>query len=199
MGNTYGKPIRIEDLVNLKYDETSPTGLRYKNRTHPNQNKELVAGTYVNCSRTRHHCYDISINKTGYRCHRIVWYLMKGEDPIGYEIDHIDGNPWNNHISNLRKVSREINVRNASKRKDNTSGTTGVTFTHNKGTNESTYAMVNWIDCEGKRKTKSFSCSKFGLLEAFAEAVKYRNIMIAERNLKGAGYSNRHGKSKGTT
>lgn len=46
----------------------------------------------------------------------------------GKENDHKDRNPLNNRKDNLRKASSAENAQNHSKRKDNTSGITGVTF-----------------------------------------------------------------------
>lgn len=43
--------------------------------------------------------------------HRLAWRLSKGEWPEG-EIDHINGNPSDNRISNLRVVTRSQNVMN---------------------------------------------------------------------------------------
>ena len=60
------------------------------------------------------HCY----------AHRLIWKLKTGEEPP--EIDHIDGDPTNNRWKNLRAANRAINNRNVSRRKDNTSGVTGV-------------------------------------------------------------------------
>lgn len=54
-------------------------------------------------------------------------YILHGFDiPDGMDIDHIDGNKENDHISNLRLVTRKINNRNRKKRSDNTSGVTGI-------------------------------------------------------------------------
>lgn len=47
--------------------------------------------------------------------HRVVWALVHGEWPK-HEIDHIDGNPENNRIENLRDVPAHINRRNTSRR-----------------------------------------------------------------------------------
>ena len=35
---------------------------------------------------------------------RIAWLLFYREDPVGYYIEHIDGDKKNNRITNLRKV-----------------------------------------------------------------------------------------------
>tara|TARA_R110000822_G_C14931952_1_gene452657 strand:- start:18 stop:503 length:486 start_codon:yes stop_codon:yes gene_type:complete len=56
----------------------------------------------------------ISINKKPIRAHRLAWYLMKGEmPPRGLVIDHIDRNPSNNKLDNLRVVTHGENVRNS--------------------------------------------------------------------------------------
>lgn len=56
--------------------------------------------------------------------HRLVYALTKG--PFYSHIDHIDGNPSNNSISNLRLCDQGLNVANARIRSDNTSGYIGV-------------------------------------------------------------------------
>ena len=45
--------------------------------------------------------------------HRLVWMLHNGEIPSGMCVDHIDRNPLNNRIENLRLVSRSQNSMNA--------------------------------------------------------------------------------------
>ncbi len=42
---------------------------------------------------------------------RLKYLTFKGEIPAGYTIDHIDGNPLNNDIRNLRAIPRAINDR----------------------------------------------------------------------------------------
>lgn len=59
-----------------------------------------------------------------YKAHRIVWKIVHGEWPD--TIDHIDGNPSNNRIENLRSVSQSENCKNSRMRTDNTSGVRGV-------------------------------------------------------------------------
>lgn len=71
----------------------------------------------------------ISINKKHYKAHRLAFAIM-GENIDGIEIDHDDGNGLNNAWSNIFKSDRNSNMQNSRKRRDNTSGTTGVTW-HN--------------------------------------------------------------------
>lgn len=62
-----------------------------------------------------------------YGAHRVLWALIHGEWPDG-KIDHIDGNPANNELSNLRVVSHQENCRNQKRPKSNVSGVAGVGF-----------------------------------------------------------------------
>jgi len=59
--------------------------------------------------------------------HRLIWFLLKGEWPKG-DIDHINQDPSDNRIENLRDVSDVINLHNVSNcnRDNKTSGVRGV-------------------------------------------------------------------------
>ena len=59
--------------------------------------------------------------------HRLAWFFYYKEWPAG-QIDHIDQNPANNRIENLRAVSNQENHRNMKVPKDNTSGAIGVSW-----------------------------------------------------------------------
>jgi hypothetical protein len=53
--------------------------------------------------------------------HRIVWALAHGEYP-GCDIDHINGDPSDNRLANLRKATRAENARNGLRRMDGLKG-----------------------------------------------------------------------------
>ena len=59
-----------------------------------------------------------------YLSHRVIWLMVSGEWPE--QIDHIDGNPGNNRLDNLRNVSSQENMQNKRLRHDNASGVQGV-------------------------------------------------------------------------
>lgn len=70
----------------------------------------------------------IFIRKTPFSAHRLAWLYVYGEWPIG-DIDHINGNPHDNRISNLRVVDHQGNMQNMrSPKSNNTTGRLGVTF-----------------------------------------------------------------------
>lgn len=73
----------------------------------------------------------ISIDNRQHEAHRLAWLYIYGYWPEN-EIDHIDRNPSNNSISNLREVSRQCNMRNTGMLKNNTSGIKGVHFDKNR-------------------------------------------------------------------
>lgn len=58
------------------------------------------------------HCR-VEINHKHYLIHRLV-YQTWSDDELrnGLVIDHIDANPQNNHISNLRQVTQKENIQN---------------------------------------------------------------------------------------
>lgn len=120
----------------------------------------------------------VSINKTRYLAHRIIWEMHNGSICDGLEIDHIDHNQDNNKIENLRLVTRRENCKNLSMMKNNTSGFNGVSFIRSIG---------KWrasIKIEGKSKT-------IGVFSSIDEAIRARessNIMFL--------FHENHGKQK---
>lgn len=79
--------------------------------------------------------------------HRLAWLYMFGVLP-DKEIDHIDHNPSNNSISNLRLVTRQKNCMNSSLGRRNKSGVIGVHWAKHAsawsaqiGINKKTFAL----------------------------------------------------------
>ena len=74
-----------------------------------------------------HNYKGIKLFNKQYRLHRLVWLYNYGVFPT-MDIDHIDGNPSNNKICNLRCVSMSQNQKNKAMNRNNTSGIMGVRF-----------------------------------------------------------------------
>jgi len=70
----------------------------------------------------------VEFDGVGYSAHSIAWVMMYGDGSLPTQIDHADGNPFNNRRPNLRAANHSDNMRNRSKPRNNTSGAIGVYF-----------------------------------------------------------------------
>lgn len=102
----------------------------------------------------------ICINRKKYLVHRLAWLYVNGYMPEN-NIDHIDRDPTNNKISNLREVSQGCNMRNRKKLKNNSSGVSGVSW------NKSRDIWVSTIRAGGKHR-------HLGYFKIFKDAVTAR-------------------------
>lgn len=109
-----------------------------------------------------------------YRAHRVAWAMATGSWPVD-EVDHINGDRLDNRLCNLRAATHVVNMRNAKRRIDNTSGATGVFWDKSK---------EMWqvqIDIDGRTK-------HLGYFHTVSEASAARARANASM-----GYSLRHG------
>ncbi len=94
-------------------DPTSPSGLRWR-RCGPGKKRSLVAGNLHTAGPQNR--WQVMVSKKNLRGARIIWLLAYGEDPGGLDIDHIDGDPSNNCVENLRLCTHAENMRNQGSR-----------------------------------------------------------------------------------
>jgi hypothetical protein len=123
-------------------------------------------GSIAGCSRDDGYRV-VSVRSEQYLAHRIVWAMHYGRDPGELVIDHINGDPRDNRISNLRAVTQKQNRRNNKTPTNNTSGHTGVTF------NSARNKFQAQIHVDGK-------CKHLGLFADIGDAVKARLNAEAE-------------------
>jgi len=82
---------------------------------------------------TRGKEWGIKINKKKYLSHRLAYLYVYGNIPSNMEIDHINKNPFDNRIVNIRLATRSQNMFNTGKRISNTSGFKGVYWDKSRG------------------------------------------------------------------
>lgn len=182
------------------YDETSPTCLRWKvNRWGGKSYTTLIVaagsvagGCRYNLTGKKTLC-GVKLDGKCYAIHRIIWELFNTTIPLTIEIDHLDGNPHNNILSNLACKTKQGNARNRKMRIDNSTGITGVSFSTING--KDSY-VASWMTADKVYKNSRFSISKYGKDLAFQLACKRRLEKEQEVNsiLENNGYTKRHGK-----
>ena len=87
--------------------------------------KKIKVGDEAGCHKEKGY-FHIGINGTNYLIHRLVFAWHNSFMPEF--IDHIDGNPSNNKIENLREATWSQNQQNKTNQINNTSGVKGVSW-----------------------------------------------------------------------
>ena len=117
----------------------------------------------------------LGIGNKVFHAHRLAVLYMTGNYPEKHiEVDHINRNRSDNRWENLRITDSTGNNMNLSKRKDNTSGHTGISYINNKF----------WARIQLRRKTINL-----GYYATLEEAVEARQF--AEKQL---GFNENHGR-----
>lgn len=176
------------------YDETSTTCLRWKVDVRSGKNLstcKIREGMQAGSQKANKRPAQVSLSSKGYTVSRIIWEIHYGEIQEGMVIDHLNRDATDNRISNLRMVTQVVNCRNLGRPKNNVSGKVGVSKMHTDGLE---YWVASWRCVTGKFKQKCFSVKKLGDAEAFQKASEYRDTMLSQLNLLGAGYTATHGK-----
>jgi hypothetical protein len=114
------KEIPEEIFEHVKYDESSPTGLRWIKKR-----QNIQVGDVAGCKNPDGYWF-LGFGYKTYRCHRIIYKLHHKINIQHTEIDHIDNNPSNNKIENLRIANSSEQKWNKRTYKNNSSGIKGV-------------------------------------------------------------------------
>ena len=117
----------------------------------------------------------VYLNGKNYKAHRLIWKLVTGEEPD--VINHLNHDATNNQWANLENVDQSLNCLNASRRSDNASGKTGVSW---DDTNKKWVVQVQ----RGKSRFKK----RFADFDAAVSA--------AEAKRKELGFCDQHGASR---
>lgn len=128
--------------------------------------KALSNAGYLRKIRAHRSDWYIGIDNVEFAASRLIYFMSTGVDPGSSQVDHIDRNPHNNNISNLRLDSTgELQSHNRSFSKSNTSGLIGVSWNKKKH---------KWVaQLQNKRKNNylgAFDC-KIEAASAYNDAV----------------------------
>lgn len=150
----------------LKIDENSPSGLTWLPRENSRCSSRFankIAGCKHTDPKDSYKKWNLNIRynekRLNFICSRVIFLLHHGFLTKGKCIDHIDGNPLNNKVENLRESTRNQNNQNSRRPKTNTSGHKNVCWDKKSG---------KWrvrIQANGKRHY-------FGLYEDKEEAIR---------------------------
>ena len=165
----------------VKYDENSPTGLSYLKDN--NVAGRMSSKRNIEEGRTG---WVLSFNSSRWLVHRVIACLELGGVTQKDVVDHIDGNPFNNVLSNLRVTNQSTNLKNKRKQSNNTSGINGVGVYYTP--NGRAFVLATYKS-EGVSETKYFSVfnNEEGTLEKGRE-------WLLQKQLSDGLFTERHGK-----
>lgn len=160
---TKAKPLPPVEVLRAMFSYHPEVGLlRWKADPEPHRNSHgKFPGTVAGSPNSQGYLR-VRVGSRVLMVHRIIWAIHHGEDPGLRLIDHIDHDPSNNRIENLRKANHAQNSHNLQRK---TTGLSGV-----KG--------VHWITPMKKWKAQFTTgghrhvCGYFDTVEAAAAAVK---------------------------
>lgn len=159
-------PLELLEYL-FEVDETSPSGIRWKNPRAKRLKPGDVAGW-----RTSEGYWSVEIKTDkgrSYLCHRIIYYLLNKEDPGNYFVDHKSGRENN---LDTRKATNSQNVAHAPKR----------SHFKNRPTS-SKYKGVTWHKATSKWAAQIMANGKIhhlGLFKDEREAAKAYNSKALE-------------------
>ncbi len=110
---------RLKELFEPDYDKGI---LIWKIKSNSNVPAGSLAGNTGRDGYTK-----VGIDNRYEYVHRVLWAMYHGTEPIA-TIDHIDGNPSNNSIGNLRELSQQQQSFNRGLYSNNSTGYKGVSF-----------------------------------------------------------------------
>lgn len=131
------KPLPVEQMRRLLRYEPETGRLFWKERSEKDQiGAALWNAKYAGMEAFR--TAGQNGRKTGtflggkYQTPRVIWAIVNGESVFG-EIDHINGDPSDNRLCNLREATKSQNQHNKAKYSNNSSGFKGVSAHKDSG------------------------------------------------------------------
>lgn len=134
------------DFLRGQFEMDAENGRLIRKVSYGNHKAGTVAGT-----KTVEGYYQMGLCGQRHLAHRVIFYMATGQDPHGYHVDHINGDPSDNRPCNLRLATQVENLRHRA----------GMT-----ASNKSGYRNVSWnnhwqrwqvsVTVDGKRIQRKF-------------------------------------------
>ena len=124
--------------------------------------RERGKGRRAHVGRYRHGRLQIGIGYKRYFAHRLAWLYVYGRWP--FQIDHINGDPTDNRIANLRETTQQQNLWNSRAKSHNKSGLKGVSW------HKQRQVWRADIRAQGKKKHLGYFETKEAAHEAYVGA-----------------------------
>jgi HNH endonuclease/AP2 domain len=118
----------------------------------------------------------VNIRGTPHLAHRLAWAIVHGKLPA--QLDHINGNPADMRLCNLRACAGAENQHNRPRSKNNSSGFKGVCW-HAQCKKWRAYIVINW-----KQKHLGLFDTAIEAHEAFCKAADEMHGAFANYGLK---------------
>lgn len=157
----------------LKISADSPSGLIWiKDSIDKNNRVNAKSGDIVGSAPNDYSYYRFSLCDNRLYNHRVIWMMHNNSNiPKDLVIDHIDRNHQNNDISNLRLVTKSLNILNNSHKTGKT-GIRGVYIMKDR------YVISSWILGGVRGHSTTFGIEKYGLELALQLAKSARDEAI---------------------
>jgi hypothetical protein len=124
------KPLPSQEELQALFEYSPITGL-FTYKVKPNFRIKIgsIAGTIKKTGKCKGYCF-IKVNGQVYQASRLAWMYVYGIDPGDLTVDHIDRNPSNNAIDNLRLAT--LSEQSFNRTSNNTLGVRGVYYSKRK-------------------------------------------------------------------
>jgi len=152
------KPLPSQKHLHDLFEYSPTTGL-FTYKVKPNFRIKIgsVAGTIKKSGKSKGYCF-VKIDGQLYQASRLAWMYVYGVDPKDLTVDHIDRNPSNNAIDNLRLAT--LSEQSFNRSSSNKLGVRGVCYLKDK---DVYVAHVNF------RKANMCTSKRFNTLEEASE------------------------------
>lgn len=157
-------------MTRALYQSISPDELRerfiYRHESgeifHRHSVSNIKAGQPIGSPHLRHGYKQLRFRGLYIPAHRAAWAIHYGNwPPIGFQIDHIDGDRANNRIQNLRLCTNTQNQWNRKMSSHNTSGFKGVYYHKATGKWTSSIRMYGKMNYLGTFETPELAYAAY--------------------------------------